>query len=401
MSRNRFFKPIKNFVLLFLLLLTATGVCQGKTSSFRDLHRQALSSGTGTMELRFEMLKEIASDPHNHVLLLGVSSDGKESYEIQIIQDKLIVHRRFGGCVLAAFVSSNSFQVGEWHSLKLTWNNESSRFYVDGQEVKPLGLFSSVDLPKMVAGIRLGLESNFKIDQFQASGQSDISVASEEDQAFVKNVVCTDLKQLIAGSPQEEYHGTAFRNFPGPEARDKMKAYLDLLPEGFAGAIKNVVFVEDARFLKGGEGGFADSESGSLVLKGSLYDDPTVFFHEAAHLYDFKLRINFGVGDAKSEWAAMSGASCYFQGANMKEYYEDFRKTSVQNGFLAPQGGQCASEDLAIWVGAVYERYLQHKTLADKLDPGSPKYSPKNSQKMDFILKKGFISQKIYDSVTR
>ncbi len=354
----------------------------------------------GRLASAYKLLKDISSDPHNHVLLLGVSSDSRESYELQIIQDKLIVHRRFASCVLAAFAYPYQFQIGDWHELKLTWKNESSKFFVDGQEVKSLGLFSSVDLPKMIPGIRLGIEPNFKIDQFQSSAESDIA-AVPEDQTFVKNVVCTDLKQLVAGSPQEEYRGIAFRNFPDLPSREKIKSYIDLLPGDFAAAIKNVVFVEDARFLKGGEGGFADQESGSLVLKGSIYDDPMVFFHEAAHLYDTKLKINFGVTDQKSEWAAISGASCYFKGANLKEYYEDFKKTSVKNGFLGAQGGQCASEDLAIWVGTVYDSYLKGKTLTDKLTPGSPGYGPKNLAKMDFILKKGFISQQTYDKVTR
>ena len=77
------------------------------------------------------------------------------------------------------------------------------------------------------------------------------------------------------------------------------------------------------------------------------------------------------------------------------------QKTGAHNGSLGPQGGQCASEDLAIWVGAIYDLYLKHKTLANRLNPSSEKYSEKNIRKVDFILKKGFISQEIYDRVTR
>ena len=389
----------KSVVLSALLFLMVSGVCPALTSRYHDLQGQSISSDLGTMEFRVKLLNDISSDPHNHVLMLGVSSDSRESYEIQIIQDQLIVHRRFGRCVLAAFVYRYPFQVGDWHTLKLTWNNTSSKFYVDDEEIKPLGLYSSADLFKMVPGIRMGLEDNFETDQFRASAESDISEAAD-DQTFVKSVVCTDLKQLLAEKPQEEYRGIAFRNFPDQPSRDKIRSYVDLLPEDFSSAIKSIVFVEDARFLKGGEGGYADPQSGSLVLKGSIYAEPTVFFHEAAHLYDDKLKINFGVPDQKSEWAAISGASCYFKGVNMDEFYKDFQKTSVKNAFLGPQGGQCASEDLAIWVGAVYDTYLKGGTLADRLDPASPKYSPKNIRKMDFILNKGFISRAVYDKVT-
>ena len=389
----------KSFILAGLFLFVASGVCPALTTSYHDLQDQSISSGSGTFEFRVKLLKNISQDPHNHVLLLGVSSDIAESFEIQIIQDKLIVHRKFGRCVLAAFVYPYDFKIGDWHSLKLAWNGESSKFYVDQLEVKKLGLYSSGDLPKMIPCIRLGMEDNFEIDHFQASASGDLPV-DPADQAFVKNVVCTDLAQLVDESPQEEYRGIAFQHFPDQASRDKIKSYIDLLPAGFAKAIKHIVFVEDARFLKGGEGGYADPSSGSLVLKGSLYDQPTVFFHEAAHLYDYKLKINFGVPDQQSEWATISGASCYFKGANMKEYYQDFQKTSTKNGFLGAQGGQCASEDLAIWVGAAYDNYLAGKTFADRLSPSIPKYGPKNQKKLDFILKMGFISQEVYDKLT-
>jgi hypothetical protein len=386
--------------LTLLFLLAAPSVCLGKTSRFHDLSGQKIFSNTGTIQFRVKLLNDISADPHNHVLLLGVSSDTAEEYKVEIIQDELIVHRRFGRCVLTSFVYRYPFRPGEWHTLKLTWNGATSRFYADGNEVKKLGLYSSQDLPKMVPGIRLGVEKNFRIEEFRSSGESDVR-ADPADGEFVKSVVCTDLPQLLGVPPQEEYRGIAFRNFPDRASRDKIKAYVDLLPADFAGAIKNIVVVEDARFLKGGQGGFADPVTRSLVLKGSLYDQPSVFFHEAAHLYDGKLGIASGVPDEKSEWAAISGASCYYKGAKAEEFYKDFLKTGTQNGILGPQGGQCAPEDLAIWVGAVYERYLEHKTLAERLKPGGKKYSEKNIRKMDFILKKGFITQKIYDAVSR
>lgn len=392
---------MKRRVIAFSFFLCfAAGLCFARTDRYHDITNQKIFSGLGTIVFRFQLLKDVAADPHNHVLLLGSSADSTESLKIQIVQDKLIVHRRFRRCVLAAFVYAYNFRPGEWHDFKVTWNGESSKFFVDGQEVKQLGLFSSQDLPKLVPCIRLGIENNFKIEGFRSTAASDIRI-DPADREFVKTVVCTDLKQLLQESPQEEYRGIALRNFPDSESRAKIKAYIDLLPDGFAGAVRNIVFVEDARFLKGGEGGFADSISGSLVLKGSLYQQPTVFFHEAAHLYDTKLKINFGVPDEKSEWAAISGARCYFKGANMKEYYDDFRKTGVENAFLAPQGGQCASEDMAIWVGTVYDYYLKGQSFADKLRPGNLGYSSKNIRKLDFILKKGFIRQDVYDRVTR
>ncbi len=382
------------------VLLTAPAAGFTKTSRFHDLNVK-VPPGVGSMEFQLEMLKDISKDPHNHVLLLGVSSDASEEYKMEIIQEDLIIHRRFAKCVLTAFVYKQSFRPGERHTLRLSWNGDSTRFTIDGNVVKKLGNYSSQDLPKvLLPEVRLGVEENFRIKDFRTGPESDAR-ADSVDQEFVKGVVCTDLPQLLSQPSQEEYRGVALRNFPDEASRRKIRGYVDLLPEGFRGSIKSIVYVEDARFLKGGQGGFADLISGSLVLKGSLFSDPTVFFHEVAHLYDFKLGVNIGSSDEKSEWARISGASCYFKGSDMKQYYEEFQKSSAKNGILGAQGGQCASEDLAIWVATVYDRYLKGKTLGERLNPSSSKYSPKNIQKMDFILRKGFISQDVYGRVTR
>jgi hypothetical protein len=398
-------KNVKH-IIFFLIFLAAGWVsflflkdCAWATTSFNDITAQSISSGRGTIEFRVKLVKDISADPHNHVLLLAVSADRTETYKIEIIQDKLITHRRFAQCVLAAFCCPYDFKVGDWHSLKLTWNHESSKFYVDNREIKKLGLYSSQDIPKMIPCIRLGREDNFEVDHFEASDLTDVSV-DPADQQFVKNCVAPNIDQLIEESPQEKTRGVALHHFPDQKSRDIMKAYLALLPEDFAGAIHHVVYVEDARFPKGGEAGIAQPESKSIILKGAYFDRPDTFFHEAAHLYDHKQKINFGVPNEQSEWAAISGASCYYKGAQMQEFAKNFNKTKAEHAFLAPQGGQCASEDLAIWVGAVYDSYLKNKPLPELFDAAGAGYNEKSKRKMDFLLQKGFVSKEMYDKVT-
>ena len=123
----------------------------------------------------------------------------------------------------------------------------------------------------------MGGENNFQIKGFRSTAESDVR-EGQADLDFVKTVVCTDLAQLLGAEPQETYRNITFRNFPDPDSRTKIKAYLDLLPPDFASAIKNIVFVEDARFVKGGEAGYADSVSKSIVLQESFYAEPAVFF---------------------------------------------------------------------------------------------------------------------------
>lgn len=368
-------------------------------SNFDDINNQKINSGLGTLEFRVKLLKDISTDPHNHVLLLAVSSDLKEFYKVEIVEDQIIVWRDFGGCLRAAFSAGYNFNIGEWHNLLLTWNRESTRFFIDDYEIKKLGLYSVGDSSNALAEIRLGHEDSFITDKFRASAQSDIGVDSA-DQEFVRNSQCPNLRELINEPAQGQSRGILLRHFPDQKSLEKMVSYIALLPADFAGAIKSIVYVEDGRFPKSGEAGIADNDSGSIILKGSYSDNPIVFFHEAAHLYDYKLMINFGVPDDKSEWAAISGQTCYYGGGNMEEFARNFEKTKVSNAFLAGQGGQCPSEDLAIWVSTAYDYYLKNKSLFDMLDPSSAKYSEKNKRKLDFILRKGFISQGIYDKIT-
>jgi|GEM_PF-2155588 len=374
--------------------------CAPVAAGFKDITSRSIHAETGTIAFRVKLLKDISADPHNHVLLLGVSSDRSENYSIEIIQDQLIARRFFGRCLLTAFKSPYNFKTGDWHDLKLTWNKASTKFYIDGREVEKKGPLSTDDIYKMVPGIRLGRENNFQIDNLETSDSSAIP-AVPADLEFAKNVVCPNISELINERTQEEYRGIALKHFPDPESREIIKSYLALLPENFAKAIRHVIYVEEERFSKRGSGGEADPESRSLILNGKYFSDPTVFFHEAAHLYDYQLHINFGVPDEKSEWAAISGASCYYKGVKVEEFSKDFAKIKDKNAFLGVQGGQCPSEDLAIWTAAVYDHYLKNKTFADRLNPSGAQYNEKSGKKLDFLLKKGFIGREVYDKISR
>jgi hypothetical protein len=385
-------------IILAMAIISSIAFSASAKIYFDDIDNQTITQGLGTFEFQFRLLKDISKDPHNHPLILATAGDATESYKIEIIETQLIVWREFD-CFRNVVVWPYNFRLGEWHTLKLAWNKESTAFYVDGHEIPKYGLYAVSDLPYLVPCIRLGHEDNFEIKDFQAKVGSSVAV-DPADRDFVKNTVRLDLKGLLKETPQETFKGVALIHFPGQAERDKIKYYIGLMPPDFISAIKKVIFVEDRRFLKGGQGAFASSDSLSIVLKGSCYDDPTVFFHEAAHLYDYKQQINFGVPNEQSEWAAISGGSCYYGGGNITEFESNFQKSKTANGFLAEQGGQCPSEDLAIWVGAAYENYLKKTTFATMLDPKSPQYSPKSRTKLDFILRKGFINKNLYDQVT-
>ncbi|MBF0489795.1 MAG: hypothetical protein HQL15_04150 [Candidatus Omnitrophica bacterium] len=394
----RWIKPLLLILFIFLYSLIPTSAF-AIDERFTDSSADGLHSRQGTIVFKVKMLKDMSMDRHTHSLILSTSSDGSEMYDIFIIQNTIVARRYFSGCLLSAFSKNYDFKLGEWHGVKITWNGASTKFYIDNQEVPRYSLSMSHDLAKTIPEIRFAKSDAYDTGDLLVLGSSEITVDSA-DRTFELNATCPRLDELLKESPQEDYKGIRLLHFPDQVIRDKIKSFIDLLPEDFAGSIKGVLYVEDSRAPKTGEGGEANADTMTIILKGSYAGDPTVFFHEAAHIYDMKKHFAIGVSDDKSEWTAISGPTCYLKAANVDEFSKEFAEKHVQAGFLAPQGGECPFEDLAIWTGAAYDYYLKNQSMIDMLTPGNPKYSVKNKQKLDFLLQKGFISQNIYNKVS-
>lgn len=368
------------------------------TRPFTDLDAAGMHSGAGALSLRVRRLADNSPGPHNPVIMLAITNEATERFEIKLLADKMNVRRYFGGCLLTAFFTDHHFEDGNWHTLALSWNQGSTSFSIDGKDVPKHAEISGDDLPPgMRPGIRLG-RAGVEVVDFAVASKTTISQDPEE-RKLLTHAACPGLNKIVTQKPLEVYRGVALQHFPNARAMKKTKEFIDMLPEMMLPSIAQVIVQEDEHFAKTGEGGEALLRSKTLVVEGSLYDRPDVWFHEAAHLHDSARRLSLGVPDAQSQWATISGVSCYYKGADMTQFEEDFQKTHVQNGILAAQGGQCAPEDLAIWVGAVYDSYIKGRRMTDLLDPKRPKYSDKNRRKLDFLYANGFFTQKVYDAV--
>lgn len=362
-------------------------------SIFSNISTQKINSDTGTIEFDIKLLRDFSLDENIYILLLAVSSDSKEIYEVEIIQDKIVARRNFKGCIVTAFSSQYNFTIGDWYSLKLTWNQATTKFYINNKEVKKIGPVSSEDIPKLNPYIKLGLDDSFEINNFSVSDRSDIFSDSAE-RKIVEKISCANLSQLLEQYPQEEYSSISLCNFPDRKSREKVKDYIDLLPQDVAKAISKVIFINKERAAVKWRAGLADIDSMSIMLEEKYFDNPHVFFHEVGHVYDAKLNITIGVNLKQSQWVAVSCDTSPLQGKDEKKLSKN-----SDNDFLTQRGAQSPSEDLADWVGEVYECYIKHKTLADKLNPAKWQYSPKIKKKIDFLLEKGFFSENIYKQV--
>ena len=317
----------------------------------------------------------------NCVLFQASSSNGKEFYEIQIIGADVLVLRDFGQCIRSANRAPHTFTQGGFYKLTLTWNGESTKFYINGREIKGFNLMMAEDFYMHRPFIQFDESDNFAVSDIAISPRSDISV-EPADRDFVKNCRCPHLSQLLDEKPQEVYNGVSLYGFLNQQARGQVKAYIDLLPAPVAGSIKRIIFVDEGQRLSGAQG-LTTSQDTFFLKKGF---EPSTFFHEATHIYDLSNK-----GIFSKEW-----------GSNLmrKEDRPNFAAASTDvnrknTSVLSHMDWSTASEQIAIFVGSVYDFYLKNKTLSELKTAA---FGPRVKEQLDYLLDKGFITSRCMTS---
>ena len=281
------------------------------------------------------------------MLFQAGSSDGIAFYEIQIIGSDLLILRDFGQCTRSVNRTPHNFKRGESSRLVLTWNGPSTRFFINDREIKGFNLLVNNDSRAYRPVVNVGETDGFDISDIRISSNSDIAV-DPADREFVKNFQCPHLEKLAEGNSQEEYKGISLHNFPDQSARDKIKSYIDLLPGSMAGFIKHIILADAAQGMNGIQG-LTKSQDTFYLRTGS---EPITFFHEAAHIYD----INSNEMKSK-QWAEQFMRDKSGINFDAASYDPDRRNTSV----LSMHDGSAAPEQLADFVGHVYEFYLNNR----------------------------------------
>ena len=220
------------------------------------------------------------------MLLQAGASDGSEYYEVQAIESELLVLRYFGKCIRSVVRVEHGFKQGKPSVLTLTWNNESTKFYINHRQSGSFNLLVRNEQHKFRPFITFGNTDNFTISDINVSSESDITVDSA-DQEFVKNCSCPDLAKLLHDKPAEVYRGISLYHFPDENSRRQAKIYIDLLPEGIVRAVKKIIFVDDPENLVGSQGVTTSKDTFYL----SKTFSPSTFFHEAAHIYDINYNL--------------------------------------------------------------------------------------------------------------
>ncbi len=369
------FKSLSAGILIFLVVVSVQNVLAQNS----DLSRQ-LNAGQGTVEFTVKVLNPDFADGENLVLFQGSSVDGKEFYEIQMIGDDLLALRDFTPCVRSVVRAPHDFKAGERYKLILSWNGATTRFFINDSEITGTNLLVNDDEERHVPFVKFNGADRLGISDIRITAHTSISPEAA-DRDFAEHCQCPQLNRLGEGKAQEEYKGIALFGFPDEASRSAVKGFIDILPAAMSGALKRVIFVDDAQRLLGYQGLTVSSDT-FYLRKGFEAD---TFFHESAHTFD----ILHGENDSQA-WKEK-----FFKKEERPAFATGPVEMDQKNGsVLGMLDDTSPREQLAQFTGLLYGTYLKNKPAVS-----IAAVDPLGKEKLDFLLEHGFITQEIHDKV--
>ena len=370
---------------------------------------------SGTVEFWIKPLGDPNNDNETHRLFYADLFGKSFAWVIEIYKDSFLVHRDFPPCHRLTGEARHEFKKNLWYNIKITWKNKITKVFVNENEFidnfqfveKRIAKSTFIDLSKVYLGDNL-----FVLDSLKISSGTDIN--NEKDLEFPKNLVCKNFKKILEKYPlNETYKDINIRGFSDKESLEKIKFFLGHLTNQYLFSAKEIVLLQDEEFNNWHKSNkikasFNYTLGQSIMLRKSLFSDENkisknarILFHEFGHALSYKLGITYGGPEddtKRREWADISGIESYsFEYSN----WEEPKNFEIKNGILTLHSSRIPDEDLAEWVGITLDLYAKGETFSDLLRPGSKLYDEKNKRKIDFLLEKGFISQEIYDAITR
>jgi hypothetical protein len=367
--------------LCLTLLLPASG-CFAQTRLSAVPGADA-AAGSGT--ITFTAVPRIDSFPlrDNMLLLQAASADGAERYEIHVAAADLLVVRDHARCVRSAARTPHNFKKGVAYRFALKWNGASTAFFINGRKVDEFNLLLVDAFARFRPVAAAGASADFEISNVVVATGSDIA-DNPDDRKFVQTHRCPDMASLLGSPQQEQFRGVALHAFKDTKTREQIKNYIAVLPPAVAAAIGHVVFVEKNYNPDTAWKGMALPGARTMLVQETSLGSPATFFHEAAHLYDFRAG---GAGGAppSAAWEKQ------FTRAGTPPDPAPRHGHSV----LDQMDGSRAHEEIAAFVGGVYEQYLRPAGA-----PGNNAYaSPDDRAKLIFLREQGFITQAVYERI--
>ncbi|MDP3970104.1 MAG: LamG-like jellyroll fold domain-containing protein [bacterium] len=382
-----------------------------------------MDSRSGTIELWVNPASDVIENSNTHGLMSAWTHNGINRWGITVYQNQLIVYRDFAPCIRSINRIDYTFETGQWYKLTMSWRGPLTTFYINNEEVgtfenesrniyKTGGSYDHADDGTLKVGDDLFVSDNLRV-----SKESTLPV-QKINYDEIDNIECPNFVGMLDENIDEEYENIKLHNFPSQETRNVIKGYIDDLPNSYfdngsaTQDIQHIVLVDDSQYEVGQRTGDNTGSIANFAFYGramylkesyfdtvaELEDQQKNFFHEAGHAHIYSQGLNYSgpfSGSTRTEWGKISGLSTYAGECTNPDTF------ILEDGFLTAHGSTMPDEDLAEWAGIVMDMYQKDSTFAVYLNPAKPKYSNKFQQKIDFLLEKKFITQKIYDAVTR
>ncbi|MBI2638686.1 hypothetical protein HYW83_03795 [Candidatus Peregrinibacteria bacterium] len=381
------------------------GELRANIARYDNSDGQLVDAEIGTVELWVKPTIDLETDTEVHGLFTAWSEDGMNNWDIEVYRRQLIVSREYSPCIRSILTAGYNFKKDTWYKLTLTWRGQVTNFFINDAKIgdfknEPRNVYLGRG-EAVYVGDDVFVTDSLRIKTSSRIPVSALSISTTEE------IQCPEFIELLEKNVQEEYKGIQLHNFSDEETREKIKEFINVLPDTYQTEIKHIVVVEDAQYeLVYSKNVFANfMAGGAMYLKKSFFDtaekieaSSKTFFHEAGHGHIYAHNLGYGGprGNPKrKEWADISGIQAYVGECSTPT---DF---VLEDGFLSAYGSTMPDEDLAEWVGFTIDMYRKGATFSSLLNKKSKKYSPKYQKKLDFLLAKGFISQTIYDNVTK
>lgn len=360
---------------------------------------------SGTAEVWVKPTADPSEDSRSHSLIEAWSG-GTYMWKVMTYGDVIYVTRDTEPCTRSSLSVPYTFTQDQWYKVTLSWRGDVTRLYINDERVDGTFTDSGREVFNRSGAVLTVGDGLFVTDSLRVTEESTI-LASELSEELHEEITCPNFAGVLEDT-QETYKDIELHNFPSQATRNQIKEYIDSLPSSYDGEIEHIALVDDEQYeLTSGPTAVANMMFAyrAIFMKESLFDTveeieerEKTFFHEAGHAHIFMQGLSYGgpgSGNKRTEWADISGIKNYAGECTIPD------EVILEDGFLTAYGSTMPDEDLAEWVGIAFELYNSDETFSSLLKTGSSKYSKKHKQKVDFLLAKGFITQKMYNAITQ
>ena len=262
----------------------ATGITLACTLAIAPVRAEGLlTSRTGSIEFDIGLKTASVSFLKPQTIMRGTSSDGTERFELKVIGNDLVVIRDARPCLRLSARVQNAIAPGSLQRVGLRWNGASASVTVGGRGEAALEPSGVDELPRF-GSMALSLGSADVTAGSAIFNRLPPLVESAVDRRFAEQNKCFNPAALASAPVEDAHRGIGLRGVADGAQRQQLARWIDAMTPEMLATVKSISVTND-----GAQTWRGLSIPGSLramLLRSASVVDPSVFFHEGAHLLD-------------------------------------------------------------------------------------------------------------------